>query len=386
MSRALSLLALATVLAGAACARGGDAAAGVMRADSAGVKLITSGARDTALAWTFEETDVLRDSLGEPYLFEDLHGLRILTDRAGRTYVLTRDPAVVRFGRNGRYERAFGRRGGGPGEFEFPVAIGAKGDTIWVFDVAKGGLTRFLPDLSPTTDVRLEGALAGAELLTFRTGGLWFLRREFGDTAVTTALFADTLGGAPLRRVTVPVGRAVRYACVAMAAGAAPPVFSPELVLHASGPRLLVNQQPAYELWLYEGPRAVASIRRPLIPRAPTADDVRLLYPEGMMVRFGGGPPPCVTPVEEVMAQQGVAPLLPFVFDVALLSDGTMWALRTPHRAPPVVDVFGPDGVYAGTMRGRGLPLALLPNGELLFAKDDAESGGEVIARVKVRR
>lgn len=101
---------------------------------------------------------------------------------------------------------------------------------------------------------------------------------------------------------------------------------------------------------------------------------------------FGASSTSCVTPVEEIVEKQGLAANYPFVFDVQLLSDGSMWALRSPQQAPPMVDVFGPDGVYAGTMRGRGLPLALLPNGEMLFAKDDEESGGKVIVRVRVAR
>lgn len=71
-----------------------------------------------------------------------------------------------------------------------------------------------------------------------------------------------------------------------------------------------------------------------------------------------------------------MAAFMPPVFAVVLLSDGSMLALRTPMLAPPVVDVFVPDGVYAGTMRGRGLPLAQLPDGQMLFAREDEESGG----------
>jgi hypothetical protein len=91
--------------------------------------------------------------------------------------------------------------------------------------------------------------------------------------------------------------------------------------------------------------------------------------------------------VEEIMAKQPLAEQYPFVFDVALLSDGTMWALRTPHTvSPAVVDVFGTDGVYVGTVRGLGLPLGLHPNGELLFQQEDTASGGVVIQRTKVTR
>lgn len=375
---------LLAAVAVAACDRTPPEEPGVVRVDSAGVQLITSGARDTTLSWEFEEVGVYADSLGEPYLFNNLWSSNVLTDRAGRVYVLTRDPAVVRFGRELREERSFGRRGGGPGEFEFPLAMGAAGDTIWVMDAAKRGLVRFNPDLSPADDRRLDGALEGAEMLAFRQGGLWYRLTTRADSGQVTAVFADTLGSPPLRQVEAPLGGPVNLGCVALSR--AIPVFTAQVMMHAEGPRLLVNAQPAYELWLYEGPRPIASIRRPLALRTPTAEDVRMLYPDGMRVRFGGSQPDCVVPVEEVMAKQGTAAAVPFAFDVVLLSDATMWVLRTPHQAPPVVDVFGSDGVYAGTMRGRGLPLGRLPNGDLLFARDDEASGGKLLTRMKVTR
>jgi len=365
----------------AACATGDDPALGITRADSSGVKIITSGATDTALTWKFEEVGVLRDSSGAPWLFNNIWRFTVLTDRAGRTYVLTRDPSIVRFDREGKHDLTLGRQGGGPGEFQFPMGIGSKGDTIVVVDAGKRAFVRFLPDLSPTSDQRLEGALERADMIFFRTGGVWFRRMDFNDTMQVSSVWADTAGPV-IARTAITQGGPVRFKCVGISASA--PIFAPQVNLSASVARLLVNAQPGYELQLFEGPRLVGSVRRPLTPRAPTADDTRLLYPEGMIIRFGEGRPPCIVPVEEVMKQQGVAKLMPFIFDVALHADGTMWALRTPTQAPPVVDVFGPDGIYAGTMRGRGLPLARLPNGELLFAKDDEESGGKVIVRVRV--
>jgi hypothetical protein len=368
-----------------ACGSGSSTAGDVVRTDSAGVRIITSGARDTVLPWTFEELDVLRDSLGEPWLFTNVFANQVLADRAGRTYVLTGERTIVRFGRDGRYERTIGRRGGGPGEFQFPIAIGAKADTVFALDVAKRALVRFAPDLSPIGDQRLEGALASVDVLAFRTGGLWFRRSESRDSTISMAVFADTLGGEALRRVTAPLGAPVDLGCVQLSHGR--PLFMPQVTMHANGPRLLVNAQPEYELWLYEGPRVIASIRRPLAPRAPTEADVRALYPKGMIIGFGGTSPNCVVPVEELVAKQGVAKALPFVNDVLLLSDGTMWALRTPHAVTPaIVDVFGSDGAYQGTIRGQRLPLALLPNGELLVPREDVESGGTVIARMKVIR
>lgn len=385
LARALPrALTLAAALIVGACARGADANSDVIRADSAGVLIMTSGARDTTLPWKFEEIDVLRDTLGEPYLFNNVLRFMVLVDRAGRTYVLTRDPSIVRFGRDGKQDLVVGRRGGGPGEFELPVAIGSQGDTIWVQDLMKQSLVRFTPELEPTTDRRLEGALSRAQMLYFRTGGLWYRSVQYKDGVAHTSVRADTMGGSPLASVASLPLRPVDYGCIQIQG--MPPIFDPQIAMSASVARLLVHAQPNYELWLYEGPRAVGSIRRPLTPRAPTVEDVRVQYPEGMRFGTGAGAARCVAPVEQIVEQQGVAPLMPFIFDVALLSDGTMWALRTPHEAPPAVDVFGPDGIYAGTMTGRALPLARLPNGELLFAKRDEDTGGTHIVRVRILR
>lgn len=385
MCRPCRFLLLLASVAATACDRTPVDRPGVTRADSAGVKLITSSMPDRPLPWRFERIDVLRDSAGQPWLFSMLPRHFVLTDRAGRTYVLTRDPAIVRFGRDGRYERSVGRVGSGPGEFRLPVALGAMSDTLYVVDAAKRGLARFAPDLSPTTDYPLVGALAGAEAFTFRQGGVWFRRTDARDDADVTAVYADTLGAPPLQRVVVPVGATADLGC--STSPRTVPLFAPQIAMATATARILVNAQPAYDLRLYEGPRPIASIRRTTAPRAPTADDVRTLYPQGMRIGMGAGGPSCVVPVETLMARQGVATTYPAVFDVALLSDGTMWALRTPHAVQPaVVDVFGSDGVYTGTTTGLGLPLGLHPNGELLFAQADTASGGWHIQRTKVLR
>ena len=75
------------------------------------------------------------------------------------------------------------------------------------------------------------------------------------------------------------------------------------------------------------------------------------------------------------------------MFDLVLLSDATMWVRRSvTSEETPVLDVFGSDGAYVGTVRGYHLPVGLLPNGELLVPIEDEESGGLVIARMGVRR
>lgn len=375
-----------TLLAIAACVRGEATQPGVTRADSAGVRIVTSAAADTALSWSFEEVDVLADTVGEgePYLFTRLWGRNVLADRAGRVYVLTRDPAILRFGRDGRLERSIGRQGGGPGEMQLPGVLASSGDTLVVLDLVKRALVRWAPTLDPLADRRLEGTLERADQIAFRAGGLWFQRYAFSDSGLVSEFYADTIGP-PLHSVVTPSGGPVKFKCIALSQST--PLFSPTVTWSASGPRVLANQGPDYTLWLYEGRRPVASVRRTVRPRAPTVDDVRAEHPEGYKVSFGGDRPPCITPVEEVMKGFGVAAVFPAVHDLVLLPDGTIWVQRTPRAATEqVIDVFAPDGAYVGTTRGMKLPVGLLPNGQMLVPRFDEANGGLVLGRVRVGR
>lgn len=109
----------------------------------------------------------------------------------------------------------------------------------------------------------------------------------------------------------------------------------------------------AYDLQLYEGARAIARIRR-------NAGDTSAHVGEN---RFSP----------------------PSVHGLALLSDGTMWVQRSLRDdTMPRLDVFGSDGVYAGTLTGYHLPVGRLPNGEVLFPVMDGDVGGLVLARMLI--
>lgn len=382
LPRPLQLLPALALLA--SCARGASEASDVVRTDSAGVRIISSGAADTVLPWRFERIDVLRDSAGEPWLFTNVAPGMVITDRAGRTYVLTSDRTIVRFGRTGRQERTIGRRGSGPGEMELPTSIGAQGDSIFALDRLRETLVRWDPALAPIAPLPLVGALAGVDRLAFRSGGLWWNKREFAAGSYTLTLHGDTLGAPPLHRVVQPSTSPVRLCNGGISL---PPFFAPSISWAAAGPRILVNAEPGYVLWLHEGSRVIASVRRPLTPRAPVAEDAEKELPDGFRVQFGSASAPCVLSASDAFAQAGAAPLLPLVRDLQLLSDGTMWVQRSLRGERPfVLDVFASDGAYAGTVRGMRLPVGLLPNGELLVPADDEDSGGLVIARTRVQR
>ena len=376
----------AAFLAIAACGGEAPPQANVVRADSAGVKLITSTGPDTVLPWRFDTIGVLTDSLGEPWLFTGVSPARVLTDRAGRTYVLDREPTIRRFGRDGRYERSFGRKGGAPGEMELAFMILQQGDSIAALDVGRDALVRWGPEFEAIGDIPLRGGLERSQQLAFRTGGLWQQTYRFDSAGTTTILRGDTTDAAPvLAQMFEPTtaGRGMLEACGGMIRLQRPTYFAPEIRWDAQGPRLLLSTGPAYELKLFEGNRQIASVRRDLPPRAPTVEDLERMFPEGM--KIGAAGMNCTIPLADLLDGAVLAESMPFVFDLTLLSDATMWVRRSPPGAQPtILDVFGSDGAYAGTLRGFHLPVGLLPNGELLVPMDDEASGGVVIARMRV--
>jgi hypothetical protein len=382
----MNLVLVATTLIVSACAREAANPADVVRADSAGVKLITSSRADTALSWRFDTVGVLTDSLGEPWLFTGLSPQMVLTDRAGRTYVLDREPAIRRFGRTGQYERSVGRKGGGPGEMQFPISMVQQGDTIGVVDVGRTALVRWGPDFEPIDDLPLRDGLVRTQRIAFRTGGFWLERYSFDSTGTTVELRADTSGGESLLSLFQPAprNRKMLEACGGRMRMLQPRFFEPTLQWDNEGARALAYTGPSYELRLYEGSRLLAIVRRDLVPSAPTLDDVRRLYPEGMKVQ--AGPMNCEISLEMLTEGAEMAPSMPFANGVVLLPDGSMWVQRSLRNEPPVLDVFGSDGAYAGSVRGFGLPLGLLPNGELLVPQEDEASGGFVITRLRVTK
>jgi hypothetical protein len=383
--RRLPGLTLAVALLGAvACREGAPQQVNVVRADSSGVEIITSTGADTVLPWRFDTIGVLTDSLGELWVFTTVSPDWVLTDRAGRTYVLDREPAVRRFGRDGRYERSIGRQGGAPGEMAFPIGLLQQADSLAVLERDSDLLVRWGPDLDPLNHLRLTGNFENVRKLAFRPGGVWVQRYRYDSTSGVAELFADTNAITPIYSV-VEGQQKMMQVCGGRVQFAFPAFFAPTITWRNAGARMLANLGPAYDLRLFEGPRLIASIRRDQPLRAPTVDDLRQLYPEGLKVPMSSGT--CTIDLATLMETIGVAETMPAVHGLTLLSDGTMWVQRSVrHQRPVVLDVFGSDGAYAGTVRGYHLPVGLLPNGELLVPIDDEESGGLVIARMGVRK
>lgn len=373
----------AACIAGAACG-GSSSAADTVRSDSAGVAILTSPGEDRILDWRFERVGVLRDSVGEPWYFTRLNARTVAVRDDGEIFVLDGvSPPVEQFSRDGRHRASLGRRGGGPGEFQFPVALEVHQDTLYVHDVMKAGFVRFGPDGKPLGDRRIEESIGSVNEMRYHRGGAWMTASIPDSVNSVMGFYADSARRTPLHRVSTPRGRALQFSCVGMSGST--PMFSPRLMWSSAGERAVVHAQPGYELWVYRGASLEMSVRRKIPSRAPTTDDARLLYPDGWRVSFGGAGPDCVVPVEEVVAQQGLSDVMPVVQDVLVLGDGRIVVRRTLTGAPEqLLDVFAADGVYLGTLRGRQMPVAMLQGGEWLVPEEDEDSGGRVLTIYRV--
>ena len=353
--------------------------------DSAGVRIVSSSATDKPLPWTFTERYVYTDSAGEPMLFNGLHENVVAVSPSGDVFVLDHDNGVMHFDSAGKMRSRIGKRGGGPGELKFALAVASRGDTIAALDVMKSALVRWTSSDSIVPEYRLEGDnrhMMGA--FAWVNDALLFESRTISDSADGSALvWATPARDSVLLTVSRKRGAPVTYKC--MSISTAQPIFSPSLYWSSSQQGVAANAEQRYVVWLFDSSgKRTMSVRRDIPVRAPTLADVRELYPEGM--KFAGGRGECVAPVEEIVEKQGLSPTMPVIHAVQLLDDGTLWVRRSMRDTRPVVsDVFSKSGTYLGTAKGVRV-LHALPGGDLLVSKDDEESGGQRLARVAVTR
>jgi len=101
----------------------------------------------------------------------------------GVLYVLQPDARVVQvFDSLGRRVRTIGRRGSGPGEFQFPLRLGMKQDSLWVWDPTTARISIF-DDGGRVRRTISVGALGSARLLA--TGDV--VVKRYDEDAVRVA-------------------------------------------------------------------------------------------------------------------------------------------------------------------------------------------------------
>ena len=383
--RILPVFALAT-FAGACGGEGG--ASRVQRADSAGVEIVTSGAADVPLAWRFERVRALGGRDEGPESFFQIDPAAVAADAHGNTYILDRgNHRVVVFGPDGRHLRSMGKKGGGPGEMEFPLGMALAPDgSVAVLDPMLGQMVRFGADGRVLPGVAVDRSGGMPEGMAFAGTASVLLVRSFdaerGTTQrLTLAAGADTT---VLAQVQSPPGKQVRFPNCQVIISSMPPIFQPAIHWTAAGSRVAVNRGPEYDVRLFEGARHVRTLRRQVPPSPATAQLAERSVAKGeLTIQFGTSQ--CRIPASDVVKVQGFAPVVPAIDRIALAPDGGVWVARyTPGEPRPPADVFGADGAYLGTLPADSpFPAAFLPDGSILAVEeDDLEVQRVVVYRV----
>ena len=354
-------------------------ASDIMVRDSAGVTIVTSGAVDRPLPWTFTEVARIGGEDEGPGAFSRAMPGNVGVDGTDRIHVLDYDAMQVHtFTDEGVPVESVGRKGGGPGEFTFPsgLAVSEAGQRA-VFDFGKQALLGWSSDGAVLPEVRWSAEWGRAPGGFFRLAGDTMLMvTQENDSLVqryhlTSFAAGDTVDLVSMSR---PMARMQQFSCVGMML---PPLFTPSMRFGVGAGQVAVTREAAYVVDLFT-PAGRRSVRRGITPTVPVPADAKRLYPTGMTVRFGGGGADgsCTTPAEEVAEKAGLAAQIPLVQDVAIGRDGTLWVQRqTFEGETPLTDVFDAEGHYLGTLTGRSVPLGFLSRDRVLFGVTDPETG-----------
>ena len=316
---------------------------------------------------------IAEDSPRTPHLFGVVTGIAI--DSAGRVYVSDGgDARIAVFSLEGKSLATIGRKGKGPGEFEYPTGpVVGNDNALYVRNMS--AFSRFVPDPKTGMLTRFDKTFAGpgfapwmSKSATFidRTGRLHFPLEWGGkDGLMHFAYKRFALDGRELDSLPVPTQPTTRsgWASVQVSAGTgrmlkglAVVPFHPLPVFTVSAVGTIISSpSDSYLLQEYDaGGRVVRTIRRdvvaPPIPAAERADSTRALARRIDSLKV---------PLEQVhgMSEEVKARKLPTTYPVfrslSTARDGTVWARRwsaSAQRNESWFDVLDATGRFLRTV------------------------------------
>ncbi len=352
---------------------------------------------------------------------------QVAFDRADNLYVLDSGASrVVVFDRAGKFVRQFGKKGGGPGEFQAPFGMTVLADgSVAVADLAARSYSLFGADgryqrSTAFLDDYMPMALGGGGLAAHPRGGVVTAVRQAPPMTMDGTMRRQTLqstpivwqpfaaGAKPVRLFDAPTeintqtqGSAPRQGEQRMMVRMSTPVFAPRVnwgVL--PGGEVVVSHTPGYTLKVMRDGQPVRYIQKPVRERRVTeADRERarerrreaMRTGEGMrVVSIGpggaGGPPPRARSpqaIEENVRDMEFAETIPAIQNLRVDGAGRIWVERTGEvwGDPGPIDVIAPDGRYLGTVAGQKLPAAFSASGRAAYVEKDDLGVERVVVR-----
>lgn len=341
-------------------------------------------------------------------------------DAAGSLYVLDRDNArVLVFDRTGRFVRAVGRKGQGPGELGLPLQMTVMADgRVVIFDLVNNAFSIFDSDGTYRTLVRAPMGIRAAQAGSMRAHGAGVVLAgsqlpdpesgAAGQVKETLPLLLVPLDGGEARTLYEAPSPPPQM----QAAGSQnrrevrvtpPPMFSPQVRFDVlPDGRLVVTHGSEYAVRVVKDGRA-ATLTRPIEPRRVSDRDrdvakerraeamrtgagaIRMENVNGRRTARMGGPGMPEQQIRQMLATMQFAQTVPVVRNMAVDRDGRIWLAREggPGRYDEgPVDLLTADGRYLGTLADAAVPDAFGPDGLAAFIETDELD----IPRVVVRR
>lgn len=350
---------------------------------------------------------------------------QVAFDRADNLYVLDGGGSrVVVFDRAGRFVRQFGKKGGGPGEFQAPFGMTVLADgTVAVADLAARSYSLFAPDGRYQRSVAFPDdympmALGGG-LASHPRGGVVTAVRQAPPMTMDGTMRRQTLqstpivwqafaaGSRPVRLFDAPTEISTQTQASAPRAGEqrvsvrmSVPVFSPRVNWGLlPGGEVVVSHTPGYTLKVMRDGQPVRYIQRPVRERRVTEADrerarerrrEQMRTGEGVrtiVVGPGGGgggrPPMSPQAIEGMLGDMEFAETIPAIQNLKVDAAGRMWVERTGREwgEPGPIDLIGANGAYLGTVAGQKLPVAFSASGRAAYVEKDDLGVEQVVVR-----
>ena len=361
------------VLAGCAGDAGGAADDTVVR-DSAGIRIVENGATDPQLLTLNSEPVIeIGEMEGAPeYMLHDVQHVTRLSD--GTIVIANNGSSEVRYyDEAGRHLRSSGRRGGGPGEFEY---IGymrrLAGDTIMIWDLRNRRVTLLGPDGAHVRDFTPESAtgqvMTGVEAATeegtllarssrsFPAGSATFHR----DTVGYSVMSADSVRELPRYlgmegsiRVQESAGNIMSVMISQVAFGR---------TAHAAAGRdgFYIGSSDTYEVHQYDAAGALRGIIRSAhVPEQPVTGELFRAWGDASLERRAQFAAERGEEFDEASARKSIeeserAPSVPLYADLIADQAGGVWVkdyvMPGPDGRPERWTIFAEDGTRRGAV------------------------------------
>jgi len=356
------------------CGEGSPGTAVVV--DSAGITISTYLGDVRSLPWSLDTTLLLGGDGDGPGAFYSVRIPLVDSDTKGRIYVLDDvQKKVSAFDSLGTNLGVFGREGGGPGEFRFPVSISAADSGVfYVLDGDKRAIVGIGLDGEVRQSISYPFSVINTGFSHFQLGstgmGLW-ARDPFVGAAgagdrkdrLWWISATDTLELVPA--MPSPVTSAAYPKC--SMSFSIPVPFAPFPRWAQLDDRVIVNVWSEYRVEVFDAGVLTMSIRQPGQYDPMTEDEaVALLDARG----FPGGP--CNSDAREVIKKHGYHPQPQVIRNVALDSSGSIWVEYQGIEGNRRIDIYLEDGSYQGSLKEDfPMPLGFMRDGRLLIQVRD---------------